>query len=156
MAIRIIARVIRPFLKALDYLAPLGDLLARLWVAKIFFQAGLVKIQSWQSTLMLFKHEYHVPLLPSYAAAVIGTGAELILPILLAIGFGGRIMIFIFFLYNAIAVISYGFLWTPEGAMGLAQHINWALLLLLLMCHGPGKWSVDYWIRRKHGRYLEY
>ena len=154
MAIRTIAQIIRPFLKLLDYLTPLGDLLARLWVAKIFFWAGLTKIQSWQSTIALFTHEYKVPLLSPSVAAVMGTGAELILPILLAVGFGGRIMITIFFIYNVIAVISYPFLWTANGALGLAQHINWGLLLMLLMFHGPGKWSADHWIRLKHGHHL--
>lgn len=156
MAIRIIARIIRPFLKALDYITPLADLLARVWVAKVFFQAGLLKIQAWSSTVMLFTHEYHVPFLSPYTAAVIGTWAELILPILLVVGFGGRIMIFIFFAYNVIAVISYPYLWTADGALGLAQHINWGLLLMLLMCHGSGKWSIDYWIRKKYGHHLEY
>lgn len=156
MAIRMIARILRPFLKALDYITPLADLLARLWVANVFFRAGVLKVQSWSSTLMLFTHEFHVPLLSPYFAAVIGTGAELILPILLVLGLGGRFTIFIFFAYNVIAVISYPHLWTADGAAGLAQHINWGILLMLLMCHGPGKWSLDYWIRKKYGQQLEY
>ncbi len=152
--IRITALVIRPFLKMLDFLTPAADLLARLWVSWIFFQAGLVKIQAWEATVNLFTYQYHVPLLPPTAAAVLGTAAELILPILLTVGFGGRITILIFFIYNIIAVISYHFLWTPEGWDGLAQHINWGLLLALLMTHGPGKLSVDYWIRKVHGHHL--
>ena len=132
----------------------MGDLAARVWVGWIFFKAGLVKIQAWQSTLFLFQNEYHVPLLSPVVAAYIGTAAEIILPILLVLGLGGRVTILIFFIYNAIAVFSYPHLWTPEGAMGLAQHINWALLLGLLMFHGPGKLSVDYWIKRRYGHYL--
>ncbi len=153
--IRFFAIILRPFLKLLDFLTPLADLLARLWVSWIFFKAGLVKIQAWQPTVNLFTYEYHVPWLSPTAAAVLGTAAELILPILLVLGLGGRITIMIFFLYNIIAVISYNFLWTPEGWNGLAQHINWGLILALLMTHGPGKLSLDYWIRQRHGHHLE-
>jgi len=39
--------------------------------------------------------------------------------------------------------------------MGLDQHINWGLLLALLMCHGSGKLSIDYWLRKKHGHTLQ-
>lgn len=148
------AKLIRPFIKTFEFLTPVGDLLARLWVAQIFFSAGLVKVQSWQSTLMLFANVYHVPFLPDNVAAVIGTGAELVLPVLLALGLGGRFMILIFFCYNAIAAISYPFLWTAEGATGLDQHISWALLLMLLMFHGSGKLSLDYLIRKIHGHHL--
>ena len=149
------AKIVRPFIRAFEFLTPIGDLLARIWVAQIFFSSGLVKIQAWQSTLMLFKYEYTVPFLSPYLAAVIGTAAELILPVLLVLGLGGRFMILIFFVYNVVAAISYPFLWTAEGATGLAQHINWGLLLMLLMFHGPGKLSIDYLIRKMHGHHLE-
>ena len=156
MPIKIVAAIIRPFLKLLDFLTPLGDLAARFWVAKIFFVAGLTKIHGWSSTLMLFRYEYQVPFLPPDVAAYLGTGFELLLPIMLVIGLGGRISIFVFFVYNIIAVVSYHhFLFTPEGAAGLDQHINWGLLLALLMFHGSGKLSLDYWLRKRHGHHLE-
>ena len=106
--------------------------------------------------MFLFQYVFHVPLLSPTWAAVLGTGAELILPILIVIGLGGRISILIFFIYNLIAMISYPFLWTPDGAQALAQHINWGLLLGLLMCHGSGKLSLDYWIRKKYGEKWRY
>lgn len=155
MIIEKVAAIIRPFINALNRLTPVADLIARVWVAQIFFISGLVKIQTWQTTVMLFQHVYSVPFLPPYAAAVIATAAELILPILLVLGFGGRFVIFIFFVYNAVCAISYPFLWTAEGAAGLSQHINWALLLMLLMFHGSGKLSLDYWIRKMHGHHLK-
>lgn len=153
--IRFLALILRPFLWLLDNLTPIADLLARLWVSWIFFKAGIVKVQSWQTTLHLFTYEYHVPYISSTTAAVLGTSAELILPVLLTIGLGGRITIMVFFIYNIIAVISYDYLWTPEGWHGLAQHINWGLLLALLMTHGPGKLSLDHWIRKIYGHYLK-
>jgi len=154
MFIKTTAKIIRPFLWLMDFLTPVGDLLARCWVAYIFFKAGLLKLHSWDGTLALFNYEYHVPLLPPDFAAVLGTGAELILPVLLLIGLGGRITIFIFFVYNLVAVISYPFLWSPDGAQGLAQHVNWGLLLMLLMFHGSGKLSVDYWLRTRYHHHL--
>ncbi len=153
--VKFFAMILRPFLILLDWLQPVADLLARCWIAWIFFKAGLVKIGAWQSTLLIFANEYNVPLLSSEAAAVLGTAAELILPVLLVLGLGGRITILLFFIYNLIAVISYNYLWMPEGWAGLAQHINWGLLLALLMTHGSGKISLDYLIRKFYGHHLE-
>lgn len=154
--IKITALIIDPILKFLDLLTPVADLLARLWVAKIFFLSGLTKIENWQTTLMLFQHEYMVPLLPPTFAAYLGTGFELVLPVLLVLGLGGRIAIFIFFIYNIMCVVSYHFLWTPAGQIGLNDHIEWGLLLMLLMCHGPGKFSLDCLFRRCWGHHLKY
>lgn len=153
--IKSISAIIRPFIKVFDALIPLGDLIARIWVAQIFFTSGLVKIQSWEATKMLFAHVYQVPLLSPYVAAVLGTAAEIILPIMLVLGLGGRFLIFIFFCYNAICAISYHFLWTPNGMAGLDQHINWGLLLMLMMFHGSGKWSLDHLIHKIHGHHLK-
>jgi putative oxidoreductase len=145
---------VRPFISLTGFLTPLGDLIARVWVAQIFFVAGLVKIQSWESTLALFEYEYKVPILSPYFAAVLGTAAELVLPVLLAVGLGGRFWIFALFVFNIVAAASYPFLWTPEGSTGLQQHIGWGVLLMLLMFHGSGKLSLDYWIHKKYGYLL--
>src|SRR3989344_489879 len=146
----VLAAVMVPIVKFLRFLSPVGDLIVRFWLAKIFFDSGLTKIQSWESTVLLFTNAYHVPLLSPPVAAFLGTACELILPVLLVLGLGGRIAIFIFFIYNIVAMISYNFLWTPSGAAGLEEHINWALLLMVLMLHGPGKLSIDYWLHKRH------
>lgn len=150
MGIPFISRTIHFFVKSLEFLTPIGDLIVRCWIANIFFKAALIKIQGWDTTISLFTYLYHVPLLSPYVAAVIGTAAELILPVLLVLGLGGRFCILIFFIYNVIAVISYPFLLTPDGSVGLQQHINWGLLLMMLLFHGSGKLSLDYLIRRRH------
>jgi len=154
MFIKIIAKCIRPFLHVLDILSPVGDLIVRLYVANIFFMSGLTKIQSWQSTINLFQYEYSVPLLSAQWAAITGTAAELILPVLLVLGLGGRLAILLFFAYNALTVAFYPYLWTQDGAMGLSQHITWGLLLMMLMFHGPGKISLDYWLNKLYGHHL--
>src|SRR3989344_8494757 len=114
-----LAVIVLPIVNFLKWLAPVGDLIVRFWLAKIFFDSGLTKIQSWESTVLLFTNAYHVPLLSPPVAAFLGTAFELILPVLLVLCLGGRIAIFIFFIYNIVAMISYNFLWTPSGAAGL-------------------------------------
>lgn len=153
--IEFLGRIIHFSSKFFDWLQPLTDLAARLWVSWIFLESGLVKIHAWQSTLMLFTYQYHVPLLSPYAAAVLGTACELILPILLTLGLGGRIVIFVFFIYNLVAMISYHYLWTPVGWSGMEQHISWGLLLALLMTFGSSKLSLDYWLRKEYLRHRE-
>jgi putative oxidoreductase len=152
---RRLALALRPFLNFLTNLTPLFDLLARLWIAYIFLLAGFNKVINWDSTILLFTNEYHVPLLSPYLATVIGTFSEIILSIFLMLGFGGRICIFIFFLYNLVAMISYPELWTSDDPLGLYQHISWGLLLGLLMCHGPGKYSIDYLLHSRHKHLLD-
>lgn len=147
--------LLRHFINSLIFITPLFDLLARIWISYIFILAGLNKVEHWNSTILLFTYEYHVPIISAYLAAVLATIAELTLPFFLVLGLGGRIFIFIFFIYNLIAMISYPYLWTPDGQTGLYQHISWGLLLGLLMCHGPGKLSIDYIIRKKYGHYFE-
>lgn len=126
--------------RGLDWLAPLGDLLLRLYVANVFWKAGLVKIQSWSSTMYMFTEEYKVPLLPPEIAAYLGTGVELFFPVLLALGLAGRFAAFVLFVFNIIAVISYPTL----NAAGIADHQLWGLLLALLVLRGPGKLSLDH------------
>ena len=70
----------------LDVLRPLAALLARLYVAQVFFLSGLTKLRDWETTLFLFTEEYKVPVLPPAVAAVMGTGGELVLPVLLVLG----------------------------------------------------------------------
>ncbi len=131
--------------RLLDAISPLFDLAVRLWVAWAFFKSGLVKIQSWDSTLILFEYEYDVPLLSPQLAAWTGTAAELGLPVLVALGIASRFSALALFLFNAVAVYAYSsFLFSGEGAAGLQQHILWGSLLLITVFHGPGKLSVDH------------
>jgi putative oxidoreductase len=138
--------LVRMLLQAIEGgLAPILDLAVRLWVGAAFFQSGLVKIQSWDTTLALFENEYSVPLLPPALAAYLGTATELIVPVLLILGLGGRFAAAVLFVFNIVAVISYGDL----SEAGLMQHQIWGLLLLVTLLHGPGKLSVDHLIRRR-------
>ena len=129
----------------LTKLTPLGDLLLRCWVAYAFWVSGLTKIQTWDSTLYLFENEYAVPLLPPDIAALLGTTVELCSPVLLALGFCGRGAAALLFLFNLVAVVSY-----PDlGAAGIEQHEVWGIMLMVSLLHGPGKWSIDAFIKQR-------
>lgn len=123
----------------LNWFAPVVDLAARSWVAWEFSKSGLVKIQSWESTLTLFEYEYSVPILPPQLAAITGTATELIFPVLLALGLFGRVPATVLFFFNIMAVMSY-----PDiSPAGVNQHILWGLIFGLLAVHGSGKLSLD-------------
>lgn len=133
------------FTRGLHFAAPLVDLGLRSYVAWIFFKSGLVKIQSWSSTLALFEYEYAVPLLPPVVAAWLGTAAELSLPVLLILGLAGHFAALALFLFNIMAVISY-----PDlSEVGRQHHLYWGMLLAFLAVHGPGKLSLDAWLLRR-------
>lgn len=129
---------------ALDFLAPALSLAIRLYVANVFFKAGLTKISSWDSTLMLFEYEYAVPVLSPEMAAYLGTAVELAAPVFLVLGLGGRLAALVLFAFNIVAVISY-----PDiSPAGVKDHILWGWLLAVVFFYGPGKVSVDHLVKR--------
>ncbi|KJY84432.1 membrane protein [Vibrio galatheae] len=124
---------------------PLLLLFCRLWVAWVFFNSGLTKIASWDSTLFLFEYEYQVPILPWELAAYLGTGAELALPVFLAIGLMTRPMAAMLFVFNIFAVVSYPALWEK----GFYDHQLWGLMLFIVCVWGAGSLSLDKLLRDK-------
>jgi len=143
--IQSLARAAKPAIGALQYLTPALDLGIRLWVANVFWKSGLTKIASWDSTVLLFTHEYQVPLLSPETAAGLATAAELVFPVLLVLGLGARFSAAVLFVLNIVAVISY-----PElNEVGLKDHMYWGILLLVTLLHGPGKLSLDHLICRR-------
>jgi len=128
----------------IDRAQPLFDLAVRIYVARVFFLSGLTKLNDWNITLALFENEYHVPLLPVPLAATLGTGAELLLPALLAAGLASRFTAVALFVFNIVAVLSY-----PDlSDAGLKDHMLWGALMLVTFFHGPGKLSLDAWLLR--------
>ena len=125
--------------RALDSLQPLAALLARLYIAQVFFLSGLTKIRDWSTTVALFTDEYKVPLLPPALAAATGTAGELVLPVLLVLGLGGRFSPLGLFVVNAVAVISL----SEIAPAALQQHVFWGSLLAGLAIYGLGPLSVD-------------
>lgn len=126
-------------IRAVEWLQPAAQLLARWYVAGVFFRSGLTKLRDWETTVALFTDEYKVPLLSPASAAFLGTAGELVLPALLLLGLGGRFAAAGLFVVNIVAVISVAEL--PEPA--LQGHAFWGSLLAALVLWGPGRWSLD-------------
>ena len=131
--------------KAQCVFIPVLLLFCRLWVAYVFFNSGLTKIATWDSTLYLFEYEYQVPLLPWQLAAYMGTAAELILPVFVGLGLLTRPMAAILFVFNIIAVVSYPLLWER----GFYDHQLWGLMILIVIVWGAGPFSIDKLLKEK-------
>ncbi|WP_341677439.1 DoxX family protein [Niveibacterium sp. SC-1] len=129
-----------------NWLKPLLLLALRLYLAHVFFRSGLTKIDDWDTTLMLFTDEYHVPVLPPAFAAVMGASGELLLPPLLALGIATRFAAAGLFVVNLMAVISYPALFQFECPAGIHQHFFWGTLLLVIVCVGAGRFAFDAWL----------
>ena len=116
----------------------------RLGVALAFWRSGNVKIASWDTTLLLFANEYHVPLLPPALAAYLATAVELTTPILLLLGLATRL--------GALAMLGMTLVIQlfvyPEN---YPDHLLWAGPLIYLILRGPGAFSIDHLIRRAVG-----
>lgn len=125
--------------RALDSAQPAAALAARIYVAQVFFLSGLTKLRDWGTTVALFTDEYHVPLLSPNVAALLGTAGELVLPVLLVLGLGGRFSALGLFVVNAVAVVSLA----EIAPAALQQHVFWGALLLALAVYGSGPWSLD-------------
>ena len=117
----------------------------RLAVATVFWHSGTTKLANWDATLQLFEDEYKVPLLPPDIAAHIGASIELSTPVLLVLGFLTRPAALVLLgMTTIIEVFVYPQAWPT--------HIQWAAMLLVLLCRGAGSFSVDHWLWRRYGQ----
>lgn len=131
-----------PSLQAVEgHAQSLALLLARLYVAQVFFLSGLTKLRDWSATLALFHEVYQVPLLPPVLAAYLGTAGELALPVLLVLGLAGRLAGAGLFVVNLMAYLSL----MPDDLSPAAQsqHLLWGVLALGIALWGAGRWSAD-------------
>jgi putative oxidoreductase len=113
------------------------QLAMRIAVGAVFFNSGLLKIKSWEFAIKLFEDEYKVPLLDPSWAARLATFTELTFPVLLFIGLATRMATLP--LLGMIAVIQV-FVY-PQAWV---EHLLWASILLFILSHGPGAWSLDH------------
>lgn len=140
-----ISKPVHLLARGLNLLQPLLALGVRFWVGIQFWKSGFLKLQSWESTLYLFREEYRVPVLPPELAAVVGTFGELFFPVLLFLGLFGRLGALGMSAVNIMAVVSYAHVLLSPGFEGaLAQHVLWGFMLLVLIVYGPGRFSLDH------------
>ncbi len=140
------------------FLAPIALLAIRLYVGHFYWQSGRTKFANLTSARDLFKTEYlpnwehnHIKTLSGIQisfpvpgvefATIASTTGELVFSALLIIGFAGRAAAFgIFMMTLAIEMFVYP---------GTDEHYYWMLTMAVILAFGPGKISVDYFIRKK-------
>jgi putative oxidoreductase len=108
----------------------------RLGAAAVFWNSAQTKLANWDTTLELFTDEYKVPLLPPEFAAHLALGIELTTPVLLVLGLFTRAAALVLLaMTTVIEIFVYPLAWPT--------HIQWAAMLLVLLCRGPGQLSLD-------------
>jgi putative oxidoreductase len=117
------------------------QLAMRIGVGAVFFKAGLLKFNSWEFTVVLFRDEYKVPLLDPVTAAQVAMVQELTIAVLLFVGLATRIATVP--LLGMIAIIQ-----TFVFPSAWTEHLVWASILVFLLTRGPGAFSLDYLIAR--------
>ncbi len=137
-------------------------LLARFSIAAVFWNSGQTKVSGFalnivtgefalgwphlsDSALALFQDEYKLPFIAPAIAAPMAAFAEHFFPLLLLIGLATRLSAL--GLLGMTLVIQ---LFVYPGAY--ATHGTWAALLLYLVSQGPGAFSIDHLIARRHAQ----
>lgn len=119
----------------------------RLAVATVFWNSAMTKLANWDTAVALFVDEYRVPLIPPEVAAYLAVTIELTTPVLLVLGLLTRPAAAVLLGMTAvIEIFVYPLAWPT--------HVQWAAMLLVLLCRGPGKLSLDHWIWRRLGARL--
>jgi putative oxidoreductase len=111
-------------------------LIARAATFSVFFRSGTQKLSDWNSTLLLFQNEYHVPVLPPNIAAYTAASLELGASTLVLIGLCTRASVTALLGMTAvIEIFVYPMAW-PD-------HIQWLAFMFIIFARGPGKISLD-------------
>ncbi len=116
----------------------------RVAIAAIFFLSGRTKVEGWltvkESTYLLFREEYRLPLVPVEIAAHAAAWAEHLFPLLLVLGLFTRLSaLALLGMTLVIQVFVYPDAWPT--------HLSWAGLLLYLVGRGAGTLSLDRLLR---------
>src|SRR5439155_2824355 len=109
----------------------------RVAVATVFWNSAMTKLANWNTALALFEDEYQLPLIPPEIAAYMAVSIELTTPVLLVLGLATRFAALVLLGMTAvIEIFVYPLAW-PD-------HIQWAAMLLVLLCRGAGALSLDH------------
>lgn len=116
----------------------------RLALATVFWNSAMTKLANWDTALALFSDEYQLPLIPPEMAAYLAVTIELTTPILLMLGLMTRFAALALLGMTAvIEIFVYPQAWPT--------HIQWAAMLLVLLCRGGGALSLDHLLGRRFG-----
>lgn len=120
--------------------ADLIALACRLSIAGVFWLSGRTKVEGWftltDTTFLLFRQDYALPVIPPEWAAYLATTAEHVLPVLLVLGLFTRVAALGVLAMTAVIQL---FVY-PSG---WPTHLSWAAPMLYLLGRGPGRWSLD-------------
>lgn len=137
-------------------LQPIALLALRIALAIPFYLSGLTKWDGFlrlsDNAIFLFQNEFKLhlfgrmvdfpfPVLSAYGAAT----AEIVMPVLLVLGFAARPAAFV--VLGMTAVIQ---LVAPDAWVNF--HLPWAAMALAILVFGAGKFSADYLISKMRGR----
>jgi putative oxidoreductase len=122
------------------YLEPLFNLAARIWMGKIFLDSGIARVINWKSQEFLFQEEYKLGLLSPKLWAIVTTGAELVLPVMLFVGLFTRVPALGLLIMTAFIHFVVGF--ANEDYLA-PYHYVWMLAFGYLFIRGGGPLSLD-------------
>jgi putative oxidoreductase len=121
------------------------QLAMRIGVGAVFFRSGLLKYNSWEFTVQLFRDEYKVPLLDPAIAAQLAMIQELSVPVFLFIGLATRVATLpLLAMIAVIQIFVYPNAWS--------DHLLWSSALVFILTRGPGVFSVDHLLARVSAR----
>jgi len=123
-------------------------LASRVGVAGVFWLSGRTKVDGLftltDTTFLLFREDYALPLIAPEWAAYLATGAEHVLPAMLVLGLGTRLAAAgVLAMTAVIQCFVYPAAWPT--------HLSWAAPMLYLLGRGPGRWSLDHLLHRLAG-----
>jgi len=116
----------------------------RFAIATVFWNSSMAKLANWDTALALFSGEYQLPLIPPEIAAYMAVTIELSTPVLLALGLMTRLAFVLLGMTAVIEIFVYPLAWPT--------HIQWAAMLLVLLCRGAGALSIDHLLWRRFDR----
>ncbi|WAC27949.1 DoxX family protein [Ancylobacter sp. SL191] len=122
-------------------------LIARLSIAGVFWQSGQTKVEGFMvtdSAVFLFENEYQLPLVSPVIAAHLAALAEHLFPVLLVLGLASRLSaLALLGMTLVIQLLVYPGAWPTHG--------TWAACLLIILAHGPGRFSLDHLLAPRLG-----
>lgn len=130
-------------LRSLLERVPLSLILLAMRVAMgfVFFNAGLLKFNSFDFAVKLFAEEYRLPLLPPELAARLAMTVELGAPLFLFAGLATRLATLpLLGMTLVIVTLVYPASWV--------ESLLWASVLVMILTRGPGTISLDYLVER--------
>jgi putative oxidoreductase len=114
-------------------------LVARFGVAGVFWQSARTKVDGLtitDTTYLLFREEYRIPLLPADLAAVAATLSEHLFAALLVIGLATRFSAAALLgMTLVIQIFVYPLAWPT--------HLTWAASFIYLVARGGGRYALD-------------